>query len=64
VTRVKRLYGDGGHASVEITIRVKGHSLASSELTQLVDSLADEAMKAMAQVKYLWVPLSKIKVRS
>jgi len=50
--------------SIQITVRTKGLAqLTRDELTAATEQLADEAMRAIANVRYVGIPLSRQRVR-
>lgn len=61
--RVKRVIAREDRGEIHITIQVKDTSgLQREEVNSVVTALADDAMRSIAGVRYLAVPLSKIVV--
>lgn len=62
--RTRTIVADRDGRRVEVVIRVNTrYGLARDEVGELVDDLSDAIMRAIPDVRYMHVPLSRIKVR-
>ena len=54
---------DFGIVQVEVYVKSTKVALTAKEQGQIVDSIADSAMKAINEAPYVTAPISRIKVR-
>lgn len=58
-----RTNDDRGSISISAVIDTKNYPLSRDEVERVRDQLADDLMRAVGNVPYMGVPLSRVKVR-